>query len=143
MHQTEFLIVAVIVGAAVLGTVLWRYIRQTSQGELALSTTLVLVGFILISTPLWTSIVVKGSAWEISLLNKRSVNQAENYLSLAEAYAKAVPKAQAEKISPAVSELRGALENVGKEVDEAEKAKRVIEIANKIATITTTVNSAL
>ncbi len=137
MHQTEFLIVAVIVGAAVLGTVLLRYVRQTSQSELALSTTLVLVGFTLISTPLWTSIAVKGPKWEVSLLKEQSMNQAADYLALAEAYEKVVPRAQAEKISPAVSELRGALESVDKEIDETEKAKQVIEITNKIAKIAT------
>ena len=74
MEQTGFLIVAVIVGGAILGAVLWRYIRPTSQGEVVLSTTLALIGFILVSTPLWASIAVKGPEWEVSLF-KGTINR--------------------------------------------------------------------
>jgi hypothetical protein len=134
MKQTGFLISVV-----VIGSVVWRYLRVTVQRDPLLSTTLTLIGFVLVSSPIWTSIVVKGPQWELSLLREQSTKQAEQYLALLEAYQKALPAAQAREISPAVGQVRNSVGELRKARDKEEQLKKLQEVAKSATEITTKV----
>jgi len=136
MEHIGLQVTAVAIGAVVLGAVVWRYVRFTDQKNTTLSVTLGLIGFILVSSPLWASIVVKGPQWEVSLLREQSTKQAEQYLGLLEAYQKALPEPQAQEVSPAVSRLRSSLEELKEVRDNEEKLKKIQEIAKQTAEIT-------
>lgn len=137
MEQTGYLISAVTIGGIILGAVVFRYLRLTEHKDPLLSTTLVLIGFILVSSPLWASIVVKGPQWEVSLLKKQSTKQAENYLALLEAYQKALPPIKAQEVSPDITQFRISIENLKKAQNKKEELKKLQEIAEQSAEIVT------
>ena len=137
MDPTGFLIFVVIAGGIILAAVLWRYLRATSQREGILSTTLVLVGFTLVSTPLWGSIVVKGPQWELSLLREKSENLAKEYVTLFEKYQNAVPQPEAIQLSPKVAELRKLRERVDEAIDATDRVTKAIELADQVLKVAT------
>ena len=133
MENTLFLIVAVIIGSAVLGSVLWNFTRQQMTQSVILATTLSLIGFTLVSSPLWSSIAIKGPEWELSLLREQTETQLRNYVKLLEAYKKLIPPEKAELITPTIEELKSSMEELEAEKqdkEKIEKIKRVIEIAS-------------
>ena len=112
-------VVSVTIGSIVLGSVLWNYLRQFAQQSVVLSTSLSLIGFVLISSPLWGTIVMKGPQWEVTLLEKRSETQAQKYLELVEAYQKLLSPQKAAQIAPTVNDLRASVQE--KKIDETVK----------------------
>lgn len=141
MEQTGFLISVVGIGSVVLGSVVCRYLRLAGQRDTILSTTLGLIGFVLVSSPLWTSIVVKGPQWEVSLLREQSTKQVEQYLALLEAYQKALPAAQAQEMSPEVTQVKSAVEELKKVRDAVEELEKIQETVKRITEITTKVTA--
>lgn len=131
---------AVGIGSIVLGSVLWNYLRQIAQQAVVLSTTLSLVGFILVSSPLWGSIIVKGPQWEISLLRQQAAAQAESNLKLVEAYQRRLPPQQATQIAPTVDQLRASVQRLQKATDDTKKTAEVLRLTEQLtSTVTKTV----
>lgn len=143
MEQTIYTIIAVIIGIIVMGAVVWRYLSPTGQINTVLSTTLALLGFVLISSPLWSSIVVKGPQWELSLLKEQSTKQAEEYLALLEAYQETLPPAKVKEVSPKVTQLRISIENLRKAQNKKEELKRLQEISKQTTEIATKIMKSL
>lgn len=132
MENILFVIVAVIVGSTVLGAVLWNFTRQQMTQSVILATTLSLIGFTLVSSPLWSSIAIKGPEWELSLLREQTETQLRNYVKLLEAYQKLIPPEKAELITPTIEELKSSMEKLEAEKKEKEKIKKmkpIIELA--------------
>ena len=125
-------VAAVSIGSIVLGSVLWNYLRQLAQQSLVLSTTLSLIGFTLVSSPLWGSIVVKGPQWEVTLLKKQTVDQAQSILDLAEAYQKRLPPQQATQIAPTVNELRASVQDLKRTTDTVKKIDETLKLAEEL-----------
>ena len=128
MENILFVIVAVIVGSAVLGAVLWNFTRQQMTQSIILATTLSLIGFTLVSSPLWSSIAIKGPEWELSLLREQTETQLRNYVKLLEAYKKLIPPEKAELITPAIEELKSSMEELETEKKEKEKIEKLMPI---------------
>ena len=139
MEENGFFVVAVIIGSLVLGSVLWNYLRHVAQQSLMLSTTLCLIGFALVSSPLWGSIAIKGPQWEVTLLKRQSVAQAQSYLEILEAYQKLLPPQQAAQIAPAVKDFRASVQDLKKTEDKGERLKNIEETSKLLEELALTV----
>jgi hypothetical protein len=112
--------------------VLWNYLRHIAQQAIVLSTTLSLIGFVLVSSPLWGSIIVKGPQWEISLLKQQAAAQAENNLKLVEAYQRRLPPQQAAQIAPTVDQLRASVQRLQQVTDDTKKTAEVLRLTEQL-----------
>jgi hypothetical protein len=143
MTETWFFAVAVVIGAIVLAAVLWIFIRATVERSVVLSTTLTLVGFALVSTPLWGSIAIKGPQWEITLLRQTSEKQLETILELLQALQKSLPPDKAAQISPEVNRVQQSVNDLQRLDEERERVNKIQEAVNAIAKITGTIKTIL
>lgn len=143
MTETWFFAVAVATGAVVLAAVLWIFIRAPVQRSVVLSTTLTLVGFALVSTPLWGSIAIKGPQWEITLLKQRSEMQLKNNLELLQVLQKSLPPEKAVQIAPEVNQAQQSVNDIQKTEGEKERAKKIQDAVTAVAKITATVTTLL
>ena len=139
MIDTGFLISAVVLGALVLAAVLWNFIRPGMQQSVILSTTLSLIGFTLVSSPLWASIAIKGPQWEISLLRQQTEVQIQNYQELLDAYQRVLPPDKASTISPTVQGFKSSVKELETETIDEERIKKMNDILKEIQQTTSTV----
>ncbi len=123
MTNLIFLIIATTMGVIVLGSVIWNYVLNIAQQKTTLSIILSVIGAILVSTSLWTSIVIKGPQWEVNLLREQSVKQFENYLKVVEDYKELLPPEKAAIVSPKVNKLRSSLKELKEAQDDQERLK--------------------
>jgi hypothetical protein len=110
-------------GVIVLGSVIWNYVLNIAQQKTTLSIILSVIGAILVSTSLWTSIVIKGPQWEVNLLREQSVKQFENYLKVVEDYKELLPPEKAAIVSPKANKLRSSLKELKEAQDDQERLK--------------------
>lgn len=141
MTETWFFAVAVAIGAVVLAAVLWIFIRATVQRSVVLSTTLTLVGFVLVSTPLWRSIAIKGPQWEITLLKQTSETQLQNNLELLQTLKKSLPPDKAAQIAPEVNRVQQSVNDIQNTEGEKERAKKVQEAVSAMSKLTATITT--
>ena len=81
MNTEAFFIIGISVGILMIISVLWVLMKGKAKENRAILTTLILLGFVLISSPLWNQIVIKGQKWEFALyreiINDQTVKTAE------------------------------------------------------------------
>ena len=135
MTNIGFLIAAVVLGALVLAAVLWNFVRPGTQQNVILATTLSLIGFTLVSSPLWASIAIKGPQWEISLLRQQSEVQIQSYIELLDAYQKVLSPDKASIISPAVQSFKSSVKELGSEKLDKDRIKKIEDILKTVTSI--------
>jgi hypothetical protein len=138
MVHMGFFVTAVIFGGLILIAILVNYVRNIHEHNSVFSTTLVVAGFILVSSPLWTAIDVRGSDWEINLVRESSEKQLENYLELVALLEKSLTPEQKKGIEPTLRNLEESLKQVRSEQESRDKRLQAIERATEsVATLTT------
>jgi hypothetical protein len=115
MPSATFFIVAVALGAVVLLAVVWAYVRGETNGVTALSITLSVLGFALVGSRLWASIVVKTDTVELSLLREcqqQAVQSADETANLLEVVKDQAPPPKAAQLQPIVEQARQSVEQL-------------------------------
>jgi hypothetical protein len=103
-----YLMVAVGAGIALLVAVITNYLRGTgSQGGLT-TTLLSIGGVVLVSSPLWSSIVVEGGGMKMEFL-RECTEKAEKAVEALEAVQPNLPPDKAADYSAAIAEARRSL----------------------------------
>ena len=139
MVESTFFVFACVVGTSLLASVLWRFLRTTAHEATVLSTTLSLLGFILVSSPLWGSIVVKGPQWEISLLRNTVKSQAESNAQILSSLSRDLPPEKArllvrkeEELSELQAELSDETADTQQLVESSRKISQILELTTRI-----------
>ena len=122
-----FFIIAVAVGALIIFAILINYIRNIPIKNAAVTVTLILIGFLLISSPLWANITMKSQNFEVKLLRDISTKQFSNYIKLAEVAEKSLNADAASELRSKIDELEVLLEEL-KKPSEAKLTKGEIQI---------------
>ena len=108
MANTGFFFVAVVLGAILLLAIVGTYLRGTERPT-AVSLMLAVLGFVLVGSPLWASIVIKGSGVEISVYKQcqeeaaKSAEQTAELLATVQAQA---PPEKARELAPLVEQAQ-------------------------------------
>jgi hypothetical protein len=128
MHPA-FFVTAVTLGAALLLVVAWTHLHG-GTGSAATSAMLGLLGFALVGSPLWASIIVKGEGFEISVL-RECEKQAEKTAELLANFQQRVPAPQAQEIAPVVQDAQQSLERLKQAPPDA-RAERLSQVLRKL-----------
>ena len=103
-----FFVVAVALGTILLIAIVWTYVRGTDRPT-PVSLMLAILGFVLVGSPLWASIVIKGSGVEISVYKQcqeeaaKSAEQTAQLLATVQAQA---PPEKARELAPLVEQAQ-------------------------------------
>src|SRR5947199_2587805 len=106
--NAAFFVVAVLIGTVLLLAVVATYVRGTDRPT-SVSLVLAMLGFVLVGSPLWASIVVKGSGVEISVYRQcqedaaKSAEQTAQLLATVQAQA---PPEKARELAPLVEQAQ-------------------------------------
>jgi len=137
MNSQVYFIIAIIVGVVMILTVLWCLVQEKTPQKRAILISLILLGSLLVSCPLWTRVIVKGPKWELTLYREIAKDQGEkttNLIENLEEYIKNEEVAQElKKQREEIVALRCQIESVtaeGKNSSEAEK------LAKKLSSVT-------
>jgi len=108
MANTAFFVIAVGLGTILLLAIVWTYLSGT-QRPASVSLMLALLGFVLVGSPLWASIVVKSGTVEISVYRQcqeeaaKSAEQTAQLLATVQAQA---PPEKARELAPLVEQAQ-------------------------------------
>ncbi len=106
--NTAFFVVAVVLGIILLLAIVTIYVRGTDRPT-SVSLMLAVLGFVLVGSPLWASIVIKGSSVEISVYKQcqeeaaKSAEQTAELLATVQAQA---PPEKARELAPLVEQAQ-------------------------------------
>jgi len=128
VYSNAFMILAVILGTLVLVAVLINYMRNVPLQSVTVTSTLILIGFVLVSSPLWGSISLKARDFELALLRDYSETQLRGYVQLLEDYQRLLEPAKARVLSKDLSALKRTLVTL-------EKGSATVTTEQKIRTI--------
>ena len=115
MYSNAFMILAVILGTLALVAVLINYMRNVPLQSVTVTSTLILIGFVLVSSPLWGSISLKGRDFELALLRENSETQLRGYVQLLEDYQRLLEPAKAQALSQNLTALKQSLRDLEQE----------------------------
>ena len=142
MSENIFFIAAVAIGALIIFTVLINGLRSKPIVNAAVTLTLILIGFLLISSPLWKNITMKGQNFEVKLFRDITTKQFKNYIEMAEIAEKSLNKESASELRSQIDDLKMQLEELKKpttlklntsQIQLFLKATRNMEITTKTA----------
>ena len=118
MDTTMFFIVAVVMGMATLGVVLWRFAKgdAVQSGKIALL--LGVLGFVLISSPLWSQMAISVDKLEMSFLREQAETTSEDYLALLEAYTECLSPEEQERLKPVIKDMQTTVNAIPNATDQ-------------------------
>ena len=136
MLSPVFFIAAVVLGSAVLLAVVWRYLRGPSDAT-TISLTLAVLGFALVGSPLWASIVIKSNSVELSLLRdcqQQAAQSADQTAKLLDVVREQAPPATAAQLQPLVDQAHQSVAQLKLPETQApeEHAKRLKEAVSTL-----------